>query len=500
MKIKNLKQYHPKIFEMTLVQTINPYPEKRSKKIKISLTLSSSSPPEHILINHCPHFFHSFSLSHTLAHHTILSKSNPSMAPPTRTTRSHQLSNGLYVSGRSEPSATSNRLPTLSSSRSSIPYTGGDIKNSGELGKMFNIDTNSSATSSVRSGPNSGHQSSQKPNLSGPMSRKSSGSGPIPLQPTGLITSGPIGSNRTTTAQSVQNDGSGKGKIGYGSGVTSVNEGVKYGVRVSKGVMWVVVVVGLMGLVVGGFMMVAVKSAAMLAGVGAGIGVVGVVVGWSWVWRKRGIREWVEGSEDSELREAVDGQCVKVSGIVTCGSTPLESSFQKVPRCVYVSTELHEYKGCRGKSANPRHHRFSWGRRYSEKYVADFYVSDRKTGLRAMVKADSGAKVATFVKPATTVNINDENKNSSPDFLSWLADRNLSSDDRVMRLKEGYIKEGNIVTVMGMLRRQDNILMIVPPTEPIQTTFQWKRCLLPIYVQGLVLMCDEDQNAEVIPV
>ncbi|KAL9270190.1 putative membrane protein [Drosera capensis] len=131
-----------------------------------------------------------------------------------------------------------------------------------------------------------------------------------------------------------------------------------------------------------------------------------------------------------------------------------------------------------------------------QKYVADFYVSDRKTGLRAMVKAGSGAKVATFVKPATTVNITDENKNSSPDFLSWLADRNLSSDDRVMRLKEGYIKEGNIVTVMGMLRRQDNILMIVPPTEPIQTTFQWKRCLLPMYVQGLVLMCAEDQNAE----
>ena len=26
----------------------------------------------------------------------------------------------------------------------------------------------------------------------------------------------------------------------------------------------------------------------------------------------------------------------------------------------------------------------------------------------------------------------------APGFLRWLADRNLSSDDRVMRLKEGY--------------------------------------------------------------
>ncbi|KAL9273247.1 putative membrane protein [Drosera capensis] len=234
---------------------------------------------------------------------------------------------------------------------------------------MLNIDTNSSATSSVQSGSNSGHQSSQKPNLSGPMSRKSSGSGPIPLQPTGLITSGPIGSNRTTTAQSVQNDGFGKGKIGYGSGVTSVNKGVMYGIRVSKGVMWVVVVVGLMGLVGlvhdGG----SEEWGDVGRGWGGDWGLLGLWlggVGWSWVWEKRGVREWVEGSEDSELREAVDGQCVKVSGIVTCSSTPLESSFQKVPRCVYVSTELLEYKGCRGKSANPRHHRFSWGRRYSE--------------------------------------------------------------------------------------------------------------------------------------
>lgn len=75
---------------------------------------------------------------------------------------------------------------------------------------------------------------------------------------------------------------------------------------------------------------------------------------------------------------------------------------------------------------------------YEQKYVADFYISDNKSGLRALVKAGYGAKVAPFVKPATVVDIKMENRELSPSFLRWLADRSLSNDDRVMRLKEGY--------------------------------------------------------------
>jgi hypothetical protein len=36
------------------------------------------------------------------------------------------------------------------------------------------------------------------------------------------------------------------------------------------------------------------------------------------------------------------------------------------------------------------------------------------------------------------VDVKKENKDMSPSFLRWLADRNLSSDDQIMRLKEGY--------------------------------------------------------------
>jgi hypothetical protein len=74
-----------------------------------------------------------------------------------------------------------------------------------------------------------------------------------------------------------------------------------------------------------------------------------------------------------------------------------------------------------------------------QKYVSDFYISDFQSGLRALVKAGYGSKVSPFVKPATVANVTTQNKDLSPSFLKWLSDRNLSADDRVMRLKEGYV-------------------------------------------------------------
>lgn len=72
-----------------------------------------------------------------------------------------------------------------------------------------------------------------------------------------------------------------------------------------------------------------------------------------------------------------------------------------------------------------------------QKYVADFYVSDFQSGFRALVKTGYGAKVAPFVKPSTTVDVTKRNQELSPSFLGWLTDRSLSSDDRIMHLKEG---------------------------------------------------------------
>ncbi|KAK3218916.1 hypothetical protein Dsin_012886 [Dipteronia sinensis] len=408
---------------------------------------------------------------------------------------SHQLSSGLYVSGRPEQ-LLKERQPTMASR--AVPYTGGDIKKSGELGKMFDIPVLDQSQSSFPKPPPSRASTSSQPNSGSVRSGPNSGSmkkssGPLPLQPTGLITSGPVGSGPQGSRRSGQLDSSSSvtaavtSKVSYGSAVTSLGEEVKVGFRVSRAVAWLVMVVVAMGVMVGAFLMVAVKKAVVLVAVAAVVGPLLVGMIWNCVWGRRGLLGFVNRYQDAELRGAVDGQYVKVTGVVTCGSIPLESPYQRVPRCVYVSTELYEYKGWGGKSVNPKHHCFSWGSRHTEKYVSDFYISDFQSGLRALVKAGFGAKVAPFVKPTTVVNVTKGNRDLSPNFLRWLADRNLSSDDRTMRLKEGYIKEGSTVSVMGVVRRHDNVLMIVPSTEPVSTGCQWTRCLLPTYVEGLIL-------------
>ncbi|KAJ4976033.1 hypothetical protein NE237_001139 [Protea cynaroides] len=435
---------------------------------------------------------------------------------------SHQLSSGLYVSGR--PEQLKERQPTMGSR--AVPYTGGDVKKSGELGKMFDIavvDSTSNAATPSGLPPSrpSRHSSSQhnsgslrSASNSGPLSKSATGSGPLvpqkkssgpmPLQPTGLITSGPLGSSGGSVAASRRSahlePSTSMTKAVYGAAVTNLTGDVKFGFKVSKTVMWVFVVVVSMGLLVGGFMWVTVKKPVILLVVAAIVAPILFVLLWNYAWGKRGLLRYLNSYHDAELRGAKDGEYVKVTGVVTCGSIPLESSYQKVPRCVYVSTELCEYRGCGGKSARSNHCPFSWGVRHLEKHVADFYISDFQSGLRALVKAGYGAKVAPFVKPATVVDITKESRELSPNFVQWLAERSLSSDDRVMRLKEGYIKEGSTVSVMGVVQRHDNVLMIIPPAEPISTGCQWVRCLLPNYIEGLILMCEESQNADVIPV
>lgn len=282
--------------------------------------------------------------------------------------------------------------------------------------------------------------------------------------------------------------------------MTSLSDGPKYGFNVSRVAMWISVGAAVMGLLVGSFMMVSVKKAVVLVAVVAVLVLGLVVLVWNFAYRQRGLLGFLRRYPDAELRGAADGQFVKVTGVVTCGSIPLESSFQRVSRCVFVSTELYEYRGCSGKSAYPGQRFFSWGCRYAERYAADFYMSDFQSGLRAVVKAGYGAKVAAFVKPTKALEITNENKDLSPTNLRWFADRNLSINDRIMRLEEGCIKEGSTVSVMGIVQKHENVLMIVPPDEPTSTGCQWFRFLLPTYVEGLVVTCDDNQNADVIPV
>ena len=69
--------------------------------------------------------------------------------------------------------------------------------------------------------------------------------------------------------------------------------------------------------------------------------------------------------------------------------------------------------------------------------MVDFYISDFQSGLRALVKTGYGARVTPYVDDSFVVDVNPTNEHLSPEFVRWLGDRKLSSDDRTMRLKEG---------------------------------------------------------------
>ncbi|XP_022871456.1 uncharacterized membrane protein At1g16860-like isoform X1 [Olea europaea var. sylvestris] len=337
---------------------------------------------------------------------------------------SHKLSNGLYVSGR--PEQPKERTPTMSSV--AMPYTGGDIKKSGELGKMFiPMDGSRSRKSGpINSAPsrtgsfggsaslsgqlNSSNRvgslssggipasASLKKTNSGPLNKhgeplkKSSGpqggggaavsrqnSGPIPpvLPTTGLITSGPITSGPLNSAGAprkasgpLESTGSMKrhNAIVNNQAVTRLSSDDEYSFRKSfpKAILWSIILLFMMGFIAGGFILGAVHNPILLVVVVVLFAAVATVFTWNTCWGRRAITGFIASYPDAELRTAKDGQFVKVSGVVTCGNVPLESSFQKVPRCVYTSSSLYEYRGWDSKAANPTHRRFTWGLRALE--------------------------------------------------------------------------------------------------------------------------------------
>ncbi|KAJ9164499.1 hypothetical protein P3X46_024069 [Hevea brasiliensis] len=472
---------------------------------------------------------------------------------------SHQLSNGLFVSGR--PEQPKERTPTMSST--AMPYTGGDIKKSGELGKMFDIPMDGSKSRKSGPIPNapsrsgsfagaSSHSGSLMTNaapragytMSGPLSSggisgsaslKKSSSGPLnkhgdpvkkssgpqsggvtrqnsgPLQPvlpaTGLITSGPLNSAGFPRKVSGPLEFMGSGKINsfsisHNPAVTALSQDDDYSFMRSfpKTVLWLVILIFVMGFLAGGFILGAVNNAILLIVVVVLFGAVAALLVWNMFWGRKAIIEFIACYPDADLRTAKNGQYVKVSGVVTCGNVPLESSFQRVPRCVYTSTRLFEYRGWGSKPANPNHHHFTWGLRSSERHVGDFYISDFQSGLRALVKTGSGARVTPFVDDSYIIKINPEKQELSPEFTRWLGSKNLSGDDRIMQLKEGYIKEGSTVSVMGIVERNENVLMIVPPPESLATGWQWPKCIFPASLDGIVLRCEDTSNVDVIPV
>ncbi|OMO65503.1 hypothetical protein COLO4_31173, partial [Corchorus olitorius] len=295
---------------------------------------------------------------------------------------SHKLSNGLYVSGR--PEQPKERTPTMSSV--AMPYTGGDIKKSGELGKMFDIPTDGSrsrksgpinsapsrtgsfggaashsgpimpnaaapragytTSGPVAAGSMSGSASLKKSN-SGPLNRhgdpvkKSSGpqsggvtpsgrqnSGPIPpvLPATGLITSGPISSGPLNSSGAprkvsgpLESMGSMKLKgsaVVHNQAVTVLSQDDDFSFKRNfpKPILWALILLFVMGFIAGGFILGAVHNAILLIVVVILFGAVAALFAWNSCWGRNAIMGFIARYPDAELRNAKNGQFVKISG------------------------------------------------------------------------------------------------------------------------------------------------------------------------------------------
>lgn len=77
-------------------------------------------------------------------------------------------------------------------------------------------------------------------------------------------------------------------------------------------------------------------------------------------------------------------------------------------------------------------------------------------------------------------------------FIKWGTNHSYFGDR--------YIKEGSTVSVMGVIQRNNNMLMIVPPAEPVSTGCLWTQCVFPSSLDGIVLRCEDTSDMDVIPV
>ncbi|KAH7519440.1 uncharacterized membrane protein At1g16860 [Ziziphus jujuba] len=205
-------------------------------------------------------------------------------------------------------------------------------------------------------------------------------------------------------------------------------------------------------------------------------------------WRRRGAMFFFLSSlPETDLRLAQEGQLVKITGLTTCGSISLESSYERATRCLYASTLLYEYGGLALNLVSFNKSCFQWSLAYCERFSTDFYITDKKSGLRAMVKAGSGCKVVPLILESRLINTTRECRILSPYLTKWLRERNLSVEARLLRLEEGYVQEGSSVTVVGLLRRNNDTPMIVQPPEIISTGCLWQKLLLPVDIDGLIL-------------
>ncbi|KAM1140919.1 hypothetical protein ACFX19_041647 [Malus domestica] len=253
-------------------------------------------------------------------------------------------------------------------------------------------------------------------------------------------------------------------------------------------VLYILVPIFFLGLSVSIFILIVVRNALFFVFFLLLSALVAAFVVWNvrhWA-TKAAVFWFLDSVPESDLRLAQHGQLVKITGIASCGSLSLESSYEKATGCIYASTLLYEYRGLTLQPGNVKRSCFQWHLAYCERFSTDFYLTDQKSGLTAIVKAGSGCKVIPLIVESKLVNTK-RCRILSPHLRKWLTERNLSSESRLLRLEEGYVQEGSSVTVFGMLHGNNEMTTIVQPPEVISTGCLWRKLLLPVDVDGMIL-------------
>ncbi|XP_048420994.1 uncharacterized membrane protein At1g16860 isoform X1 [Pyrus x bretschneideri] len=110
-------------------------------------------------------------------------------------------------------------------------------------------------------------------------------------------------------------------------------------------------------------------------------------------WATKAAVFWfLDSVPESDLRLAQHGQLVKITGIASCGSLSLESSYEKATGCIYASTLLYEYRGLTLQPGNVKRSCFQWHLAYCENVKFSPHI------LLIILHLDFGLHLADGVK------------------------------------------------------------------------------------------------------
>uniref|UniRef100_A0ACD6AFX5 Uncharacterized protein n=1 Tax=Avena sativa TaxID=4498 RepID=A0ACD6AFX5_AVESA len=408
-------------------------------------------------------------LARSRLRHAGLEQGRPSM---------HQIGSGMYVSGRAPDRKRERQLS--SGSVATPPYTGGDVSRSGELGRMFDVSSSPASSSRRSSGP------LQPPPLRPPPSPALSHSGllvgpsPLPSPARG----GGSSSRKASRMRAAAGEESAPAPV--------VARGrAKLGVPLACYVL--VALAAAAGLGAGAFFLVSWRRWEPLAAAGAAVAAAAAVLSWNAARCAAEAERFFRASPDTAFDQAdmPIGELVKITGQVTCGRVPVGACFHDAARCVFTSVRMYGRRGWAGACCCSR-----WQLRHSEARSTSFYISDRNSGRRFYVRAGEATKITWMIK-RKTVSFDGDTKAASRSLKSWTESRGVSCDGGAVRVEEGFIREGDTASVIGVLKKHHAYDVVDAPEGVVSTGFQPARCMFPVLVEGLVLIGSEDPDDDV---